>query len=191
MPTGRGVRFTVLVEDRMLERFVRECLYALGVRRHEIRFQPSPAAQGSAKQWIDRQYPAQVRAHRRHAAQNIALIVGTDADEHTVRQRIQRLDDALKAAGLDPRSPHEKIAILVPRWHIETWLLHLNGHAVDEDTEYKDRVLGIDINAAAREFIGRFREHLRDPNSGSNLLSLVSAFEEMRRIFQALDQAKP
>jgi len=189
MPAGRGVQFVVLAEDQLLERFIRGCLYALGVRIHEIRFLTSPVARGSAKQWIDREYPGQVRAHRQYARENRALIVGTDADEYAVRQRIHRLDDALREAGLDPRSPAEKIAILVPRWHIETWLLHLWGLAVDEHTDYKRQVrdAGIDIKAAAQAFIGRFRAS----DSNGCLPSIVEAFEEMRRIQAALDRAEP
>ena len=49
MPAGRGVRFTVLVEDRALERFVRECLYALGVHNREIRIVPFPRGAGLCK----------------------------------------------------------------------------------------------------------------------------------------------
>ncbi len=189
MPTGRGVQFAVLAEDRLLERFIRGCLYALGVRTHEIRFRTSPVARGSGKQWIDREYPGQVHAHRQYSRENRALIVGTDADEYPVRQRLQRLDDILKEAGFDPRSPDEKIAILVPRWHIETWLLHLSGLAVDEDTDYKKQVrdAGIDIKTAAQEFLRRFR----DPDSGSSLPSILAAFEELMRIQEAMDQAKP
>ena len=111
MPTGRGVRFTVLVEDRALERFVRACLYALGVRTREIRIVPFPTGRGSAKQWIDREYPIQVQAHRRRGSENIALVVGTDADEQTVQQRVQRLADVLHEAGLEARTPQERIAI--------------------------------------------------------------------------------
>lgn len=191
MPTGRGVRFTLLIEDRTLERFVRECLYALGVRNHEITTGDYPAGRGSAKKWIDRQYPDQVRAHRRWSRQNRALIVGTDADERTVQQRLQRLADILQEARLEARAPQEPIAILVPRWHIETWLVFLHGNDVDEETEYKDRARDLDIKAAAREFIRRFRLYIQDPTAGAHLPSLASAFEELRRIQQALDRASP
>ncbi len=109
----------VLSEDRTLERFVRECLHALRVQTHEIRFLSSPAGRGSAKQWIDREYPAQVQAHRRRGFENIALVVATDADEQTVKERVQRLADVLQEAGREARASQEQIAIWVPRWHIE------------------------------------------------------------------------
>lgn len=191
MPTGRGVRFTVLVEDRALERFVRECLYALGVHTREIRFIPFPVGRGSAKHWIDREYPTQVQAHRRRSSENIVLIVGTEADELTVERRLQRVANTLEAAGMPARTSQERIAIWVPRWHIETWLLFLIGYEVDESTNLKDRAGEVDIKAAAREFVRRFRRWLHDPSSEPLLPSILSAFEETRRIQQALDRATP
>jgi hypothetical protein len=189
MPTGRGVRFTVLVEDRALERFVRECLYALGVHNREIRIVPFPAGRGSAKRWIDREYPVQVQADRKRSFENIALVVGTDADEQTVQQRVLRLDNVLQEAGREAREPHERIAIWVPRWNIETWLLFLSGREVDESANYKGQACDIDIKAAAREFVRRFRRFIHDPGAENYLSSLISAFEETRRIQQALDRA--
>ncbi len=185
----------VLSEDRTLERFVRECLHALGVQTHEIRFLSSPASRGSAKQWIDREYPAQVQAHRRRSFENIALVVATDADEQTVKERVQRLADVLQEADREARASQEQIAIWAPKWHIETWLLSLNGHVVDEETNYKSRADALDIKvgarikAAAKEFIRRFRRYIQDPGAEDHLPSLVSAFEETKRIQQALDRA--
>jgi hypothetical protein len=189
MPTGSGVRFTVLVEDRPLERFVRECLYAMGVHHHEVSIVPYPAGRGSAKQWIDREYSIQVRNHRRRGSENRALIVGTDADEQTVLQRVQRLARVLQEAGREPRAPQERIALWVPRWNIETWLLSLSGREVDEAANYKGQAREVDIKAAAREFVRRFRLYTHDPGAESPLPSLISTFEETKRIQQALDRA--
>ena len=189
MPTGRGVRFTVLVEDRALERFVRECLYVLGVHTREIRIVAYPAGRGSAKQWIDREYPIQVEAHRRRRSENIALVVGTDADEQTVQQRVLRLGEVLQETGREARAPQERIALWVPRWNIETWLLFLSGHEVGEEANYKGQAREVDPKAAAREFVQRFRRYIQDPGAENHLSSLISAFEETRRIQQALDRA--
>jgi hypothetical protein len=120
MPKGCGVRFTLLVEDRALERFVRESLLELGVHRREIYVLPFLAGKGSAKQRVDREYPAQVRAYRRKAYENIALLVGTDADEQTVQQRARQLADGLQQSGLVPRADDEQIALWLPKWNIET-----------------------------------------------------------------------
>src|SRR5438874_2421683 len=126
MPKGCGVRFTLLVEDRALARFVRDCLLEMGAHPREIRVLPFPVGRGSGKLWIDREYPIQVQAHRRRGFQNIALVVGTDADEQTVQQRAQQLADRLQEAGQGARTDQERVAIWIPRWNIETWLLFLN-----------------------------------------------------------------
>jgi hypothetical protein len=189
MPKGRGVRFTVLVEDRALERFVRECLYALGVHKREIRIVEYRAGRGSAKQRIDDEYAIQVQAYRRRSTENIALVVGTDADDQTVQQRIQRLGEVLQQAGRKARSPQERIAVWVPRWNIETWLLFLSGRQVDELANHKGQAREVDIKAAAREFVRRFRQYVHNPDDENHLPSFVSAFEETKRIQQALDRA--
>ena len=67
MPTKRGVRVVLLVEDEALERFVRRVLLAFGLRTRDIRVERSPKGQGSGKDWVTRNYPAEVRAHRSKA----------------------------------------------------------------------------------------------------------------------------
>jgi hypothetical protein len=47
----------------------------------------------------------------------------------------------------------------------------------------------MDVKAAAREFVRRFRRYINDPGIENHLPSLVSAFEETKRIQQALDRA--
>ena len=117
------------------------------------------------------------------------MVVGTDADEQSVQQRLQRLDDFLTEAGLEVRGPQERIAIWVPRWNIETWLLFLSGRDVDEAANHKGQARDIDIKAAAREYVRRFRRYVRKPAAENHLPSLVSAFEETKRTQQALDRA--
>jgi len=189
MPTGSGVRFTVLVEDKRLERFVRGCLIALGAHGREIRVVTYPVGKGSAKQWIDNQYPTEVKAHRRRDFENIARLVETDADEQTVQQRTRRLADALREAACDARGPGEPIAIRAPKWNIETWLLFSMGADVHEGVNYKDQVGKVSYEAVAREFVERFRRWNGDPGADGNLPSLVLAFEETKRAQHALKRA--
>jgi hypothetical protein len=189
MPRGSGVRFTILVEDRALERFVRHSLLKFGAYPKEIRVLPFPAGRGSGKQWIDREYPIQVQAYRRRAFENITLVLGTDADEQTVQLRAQRLADTLRDAGCDPRNDQERIAIWIPKWNIETWLLFLKGEDVHEGINYKQQVGDVSFETVATEFVRRSRRWLLDRNAESHLPSLVSAFEETKRIQQALDRA--
>src|SRR3954452_22214457 len=108
MPTRRGVRVALLVEDEALDRFAYCVLLVLGFHRREIRVERSPKGQGSAKQWVSRRFPNEVQAQRRKAnSQNVALVVGTDADEIEVIERARELDSSLDNAGLDPRESKE------------------------------------------------------------------------------------
>ncbi len=62
-----------------------------------------------------------------------------DADAHSVQDRWNQLNQALKDAEKPPVDiEHEKIARLVPKRNIETWILCLTGQAIDEKTDYKN-----------------------------------------------------
>ncbi len=181
MPQGKGVRVTLLVEDRTLERFAREVLMQLGFHRGELRVRVSPAGRGSAKQWVEEQYPIEVRACRRKANfQEVGLLVGVEADEKTVRQEFARLGAGLADSKLPDRDDKERIAIWIPKWHVETWILHLLGTEVDENRKYKTAVKNPDYRAVAKAFVDRFRgERGTDPKS---LPSLQTALEETKRL---------
>ena len=181
MARRRGVRVTVLVEDRALERFVREVLLLLRFQRHEMRFVMHQAGRGSAKQWVEQRYPSEVRAHRKEAHhQQIILLVGTEADEQTVADRFRYLASKLTDAGLADRNDNERIALWVPKWNVETWFLHLSGEGVDEKKDYKTKLRNPDYRAVAREFVSRFR--MSPSEHSAALPSLKVAFKETRRL---------
>lgn len=53
------------------------------------------------------------------------------------------LDEKLQQNNLEKRLRQDKIALFVPKMHIETWLMYLmervvDGKVVDEGTPYKD-----------------------------------------------------
>jgi hypothetical protein len=62
--------------------------------------------------------------------------VATDADAQTVEQRIQSLKNACDNADVPFREQTERIALIIPRRNIETWLAYLRGLDVDEQQEY-------------------------------------------------------
>jgi hypothetical protein len=103
-----------------------------------MRIECSPSGEGSAENWVRQEFVKEVRVYRsRHA--RTALIVAIDADANTVQNRQRQLDDALNAAGeneVDAKT--EDIARLVPRRNVESWILCLNGEAVEEETDYKN-----------------------------------------------------
>ncbi|NLS98241.1 MAG: hypothetical protein GXX96_39430 [Planctomycetaceae bacterium] len=166
-----------------MERFAREVLLKLGYHRKELRVLPYPVGRGSAKQWIEKQYPLETQAYRRKAShQRVGLLVGTDADESSVEGRCQRLACALESNGLTPRSDNEHIALWIPKWHIETWILFLSGEAVNEEADYKDRMKHVQIPFAriAEVFVERYRATDKVP--GDMLPSLDIAITETERL---------
>ncbi|WP_437726414.1 hypothetical protein [Sorangium sp. So ce861] len=69
----------------------------------------------------------------------MGLLVVVDGDEHGVARRRQQLAQKLKDSKLEPIAPSDPVAIVVPTWHIETWIAWLCGHRpVDEQTRYKE-----------------------------------------------------
>jgi len=181
MVRRRGVRVTLLVEDRSLERFAREVLRELGFHRGEVYVIGYPAGCGSAKQWVEKRYPIEVRAYRRKVnSQQVALLVGTEADQQTVKHRLGNLASKLTDAGLAVRNDDERVALWVPKWNVETWILHLSGEAIDEEKNYKNKVTKPDYRGVARAFVSDFR---KSPSERSAALpSLEVAFEETRRL---------
>jgi hypothetical protein len=183
MKDKKKVRVTLLVEDRTLERLAREVLLKFGFSRHEMYVIKYPVGRGSAKQWIDRQYPEQVKLYRSKANHQarIALLVGTDADQLTVQQRQNQLEAALQSAEFSSREVAERIALWIPRWHVETWLRALSGLEANEETDYKPVVRAPDFGLIAAEFVGQFRAVERDATLAT-LPSLLVTYAETRRI---------
>lgn len=102
-----------------------------------MRVVKSPSGEGSAEQWVRERFAIEVEAYRGRQAET-RLIILIDADTHTVRQRIRQLDRALEQADVAPiNNRMDAIVRLIPKRNIETWILCLNGVAVDEKTDYK------------------------------------------------------
>jgi hypothetical protein len=181
MMRRRGVRVVLLVEDRSLERFAREVLLQLGFHRCEVRVIEYPAGRGSAKQWVEKRYPTEVKAYRREANhQQVALLVGTEADEKTVADRFRLLASKLTDAGHAERNDTERIALWVPKWNVETWILHLSGEDVGEEKNYKHKVRRPDYRTVAEAFVKSFRES--PDERPATLPSLEVAFKETHRL---------
>jgi hypothetical protein len=131
----------VLVEDDHQEMLVYRYLKKRGLR---TRIESSPSGKGSAESWVRKSFAKEVSAYRiRQAKASTALIVVIDADTHTVLDRLNQLDQALRDAGKQPiDAGTEQIARLVPKRNVETWILCLTGQEVDEETDYKNATDG-------------------------------------------------
>ncbi len=129
----------VLLEDDHHKMLIYRYLKKHGLG-HEIRITlPTPGG-GSAESWVRSRFDKEVSAYRlRQRNVKTALIVVIDADNHSVQDRWRQLDQALKDAQEPPVDfEREKIARLVPKRNVETWILCLTKQTVDEKTDYKN-----------------------------------------------------
>lgn len=175
----------ILAEDQRSANLFRRYVQQMGRRLYprEIRTQVCP--RGSGEQFVRRQYPAEVQEQRRCVAGRIrraALIVHVDADTGTVEAEYQRLAEELMGAGHGAREAHERIAIVVPKRHTETWLHGLFDPAVTEDQNCKRELREHDskIAEAAEALFRLTRQNATAPPA--NLPALAIAIPELRRI---------
>lgn len=132
-------RYTSVVvrcEDLQQRAFLYRYLIEKGVGRREVQVEHCPAGKGDAKNWVRQQHVTEVRAVRGKPHLSIALITMLDADDRSVVDRKQELDRDLAESGQERRQPSERIAVLVPRRNIETWIHRLRGNAVNETDSY-------------------------------------------------------
>jgi hypothetical protein len=137
---SRASQVIVLAEDRRHQNFVRRYLYRVGYERHDIRLEDLPNGRGCGEQWVRERYAKAVARFRARRART-ALVVVVDADTHSVTDRLGQLPGN--------RSPEEAIAILIPKRHIETWILCLNGGTVNEESDYRAQAIDHLIKPAA------------------------------------------
>jgi hypothetical protein len=137
MSKSSRVYVIVVLEDARHEMLVRRYLKKKGLGEREMRIERSPSGRGNAEGWVRKTFLTEVNEYRRRHAKT-ALIVVIDADTHTVQDRWRQLDQTLEDVGKQRVDvEHDQIARLVPKRNIETWILCLNGHAVDEEADYK------------------------------------------------------
>lgn len=172
----------VLSEDQRHQTFVRRYLGRIGYSFHDIRFEELPSGRGCGEQWVRERYARSVAAYRaRQVRAHTALVVAIDADSGNIDRRVQQLRSALISAELTPRSVDEKIAHLIPKRNIETWILCLHGKNVDEETDYRNAkdVVSL-IGPAAEIFFSWTRENAQIPNH--SIPSLIAAILEVKRL---------
>ncbi|RKH47218.1 hypothetical protein [Corallococcus sicarius] len=182
---SNGSRYVVLCEDLQSSVFISRALKQLGVKQHQIRIEPLPSSTegGAGEQYVRKHTPAQVKAHRSLQARvRTALIIHIDADPaNSVQDRRQQLDAALKEQGQSPVTASERIARLVPKRNIETWIhFYLDGPPVDEAQAYAKYTGNERACApAAESFAQDAAGNVQPPQApGSLLLGL----DEFRRV---------
>ena len=126
-----------VVEDDRHRMLIYRYLTKCGQERHEIRIEQSPSGRGSAESWVQKRFVKETIVYRSRQARALtALIVMIDADTRTVEDRLNQLDLVLTDNGQRTVADTERIARLIPKRNVESWILCLNGQAVDEGTDY-------------------------------------------------------
>jgi len=108
---------------------------------------------GSASQWVLQEFPRQLHACRQRAKRTrTLLVVLIDADKWEIQRRRRHLEDKLKESGFEKLDEADPLALLIPRWHVETWICALLGETVSEDEDCKDweKPTKTEIQEAAR-----------------------------------------
>ena len=132
-------------------------------------------------------------AFRTQAARaRTVLVVHTDADYLSVSERLRCLEQERERVNAEGRSrggkneiasrgPKEAVAILVPKWNIETWIhCLLDGVPVDEDLHYP-RYRGEEYRAWGPA--KRFAEAvLRDSTPTYAPPSMIAGIAEAKRL---------
>ena len=181
MSKSSRVTVIVVLEDAHHQMLVYRFLAKRGLGKN-VRIERSPSGEGNAEGWVRKTFVKEVNAYRsRHP--KTALIVVIDADTHTVQERWKQLDQTLEDTGkrrVDVE--HEQIARLVPRRNVETWILCLNDHQVDEDADYKNtRNDWHDLIPQAAGTLSEWTHREVDPPSHC-IDSLRSGVKELNRL---------
>ena len=136
----RHADIIILCEDAAHANFVRHHLKKRGFNHRQLRPQTAPS--GSAVQFVLQRYAEEVKAYRSQANHlSLALITIIDADRQEVQHIHRRLEEQLQNANIENRKTGERIALLVPKRNIETWIVYLQGTPVDEESDYKQHSL--------------------------------------------------
>ena len=181
---SRPSQVIVLAEDRRHQSFVRRYLRRLGHSEHDVRFEDLPSGRGCGEQWVRERYAKAVQDYRaRSSRARTSLVVAIDADGGDRDRRLQQLQQTLNDAELPPRTDQERIAHVVPKRNIETWVLCLDGRLVDEGTDYRHED-GIEerISPAAQVFYTWTRPGAAIPDFC--VPSLRATIPEVRRLEQ-------
>ena len=181
----RKASVIVLAEDVQMRSFIRRFLKGLNFdTTNKYRDADFPPGQGSGEQRVRELLLRELVAYRGRVAKGYKgfhlLIVLTDADQLTVRERRRQLEEEIKTAGVGPLRPDEDVAILIPRRNIETWIYFLNSKAVDETSSYRKLMKPSDCKEAVSRLVELYRSDRPLPDDLPD--SLRVGIEELRRV---------
>jgi hypothetical protein len=166
----------LLGEDQNHERFALGLMRRLGFNSQPVKVFLSPSGRGAASAWVTAQYADVLRRTVRiRPGERVALVVMIDGDRVGVRQRKHELAEALRMRHFPARSETEPLAVLVPTWSIETWLIGLRDD-LNETTPLKEY-----LRDPTREHFAQAIERIVVPLDEEPLHSLSDGHNEVRR----------
>lgn len=175
-----AVGVVILSEDIQLECFIRRFLLKRNWNTHQIRTETLPQGRGSGEQWVREKFLNELKAYRsRSSRAATCLIVASDADDKTVKERIQTFEKMCAENGVDFRQQNERVAFIIPRRNIETWLAHLRGESVDEVESYSKYQYESDCRDQVAKLDEMCRQQKLVPEPPP---SLASACDEFKRL---------
>lgn len=176
--SSRRVKITLLCEDSQHEAFVRRFLKGMGWNTREIRVEKSPAATGSAEQWVRETFPKELEVYRiRSHKAATGLIAVIDADTMDVQDRINEFKSACISQDVSFRTDDETVAIIVPKRNIESWIYFLNDQQANEEDVYPKLKKQRECSSATKKLVQACRTTGINPDA---LPSLQIACEEYR-----------
>lgn len=139
-----GVGVYVVCEDKQQEDFIKYFLMEYyGWKRslisRKVAFSPYPRGRGAGVQHVINEY----RKARGSLPHNVILVgvVDTDKPQKTVSNREQELNTV--GGQYRHRSPNDRYINVIPKRNIETWMYCAAGNAVDEVTDYKNKMKNV------------------------------------------------
>lgn len=129
--------FTLIVEGVADKTFLNRQLSLWGVIRQRIDVVDYPAGENAGEQHVRQAFPRYLQESRKKHSRKY-LVVMTDADQRTVPDRRQQLDDELKRAGQALVTGDEPTVVLIPKRHLEAWLLFFDKGTIDEANKHKN-----------------------------------------------------
>ena len=181
------IQIVLLCEDKQQLVFARYFLEKRGFDKRKI-IPLIPSVAQSGEQFVREKYVSEVKKYRQrcnHLA--IALIVMTDADHLSVKQRLDQLNAALQENEVPETQKQEAIAVFIPKRNIETWIVYLRDGIVDEEEKktYNKLPKESDCKPQVEDLADRCQ---KQELLGTNTLpSLKIACQEFKRLLPLLN----
>lgn len=187
-------RVALLGEDVAHRQFLRRICEKLGWKIVDEAF--SPRGHGAASGWVIQQLPERLNEIR--ASPGLGLLVALDGDNVGRAGRQAALHRACEALNVGPVQDKDAVAVLVPTWSLDTWILYFHKDlVVPEHTKSKRkaarlfdypqgyRAPGVPVEHAPRLLKARPLESLASgflsTRADALLPSINSSREDLRR----------